>query len=224
MAEIVKYCKKCIEDPNKEADSIALMTGWDKDEVLKKFVIGYFTPNDNQNDVYCKYHFNEKLINSLLSREEYDMLISISHETSFIQAMDKLKETNPVEFQLKMSQFRNQIRFEKQQEEQKYLESGYSINVAQIETEQDKINTRNKNKGKNFLIFGVIIFIVSIVFSWNTVDSMLGLSAKKITNGLYGSEMLKWLFLEYAPDLLLLISIIFTIIGIIFLSISNRKK
>lgn len=101
---------------------------------------------------------------------------------------------------------------------------GYPINNIEVETEQDRVNIRGKNKGKNFLIFGSVLFLVSMVFGIGTSNAELALRAKKLTRGLYGSEAFEWLFLRYAPTLLLWISIILAAIGIIFLIISKRKK
>lgn len=101
---------------------------------------------------------------------------------------------------------------------------GYPINSTQVETEQDRVNVRGKNKGKNFLTFGGVLFIVSMVFGISTSNAELALRAKKLTRGLYGSEAFEWLFLRYAPTLLLWISIILAATGIIFLIISKRKK
>lgn len=101
---------------------------------------------------------------------------------------------------------------------------GYPINITQVETEQDRVNVRGKNKGKNFLTFGGVLFIVSMVFGISTSNAELALRAKKLTRGLYGSEAFEWLFLRYAPTLLLWISIILAATGIIFLIISKRKK
>lgn len=101
---------------------------------------------------------------------------------------------------------------------------GYPINRIEIETEQDKINIREKNRGKNFLTFGGILFLITMVFGLSTANTEASLRAKKITRGLYESEAFEWLFLRYAPTLLLWISIILVVIGIVFLALSKRKK
>lgn len=100
---------------------------------------------------------------------------------------------------------------------------GYPINKIKIETEEDRVVIRGKNKCKTFLIFGGILFFVSMIFSTSTSRTELGLRAKRLTKGLYGTEEIKWFILRYVPDFLLWISIILIIIGIIFVLI-NRKK
>lgn len=101
---------------------------------------------------------------------------------------------------------------------------GYPINKTEVETEQDRINIRGKNKGKTFMTFGGILFSVTMIFVLGTANTETALRAKKLTRGLYGSEAFEWLFLRYAPTLLLWISIILVAIGIIFSITSKRKK
>ena len=73
---------------------------------------------------------------------------------------------------------------------------GYPINKTEVETEQDRVNVRGKNKGKNFLTFGSILFFISMIFGVSTSNAELALRAKKLTRGLYGSEAFEWLFLR----------------------------
>lgn len=101
---------------------------------------------------------------------------------------------------------------------------GYPINKAEIETEQDRVNIRAKNKGKNFLTIGGILLLVTMVFVLSTANTEAVLRAKKLTKGLYGSKIFEWLLLRYAPTLLLWISIILVVIGMIFVIISKRKS
>ena len=100
---------------------------------------------------------------------------------------------------------------------------GYPINKIEFETEEDRVVIRGKNIGKTFLTFGGILFFVSMIFSTSTSRTELGLRAKRLTKGLYGTEEIKWFILRYVPDFLLWVSIILIIIGIIFIII-NRKK
>ena len=53
---------------------------------------------------------------------------------------------------------------------------GCPIKETKIETEQEKINVRRKNKGEIFIFFGVISFIFSI-YAYNTTSKRIfGLS------------------------------------------------
>lgn len=101
---------------------------------------------------------------------------------------------------------------------------GYPIYKTEMETEQDRVNIRNKNKGKNLLTFGGILLTITMLFILFTANDEAALSAKKLTRGLYGPEVSEWLFLRYTPTLLFGISIILVVTGIIFLIISKRKK
>lgn len=100
---------------------------------------------------------------------------------------------------------------------------GHPINREKVETEEDRVRVRGKNKGKTFLTFGGIIFAVSMIFGISTSNTELALRAKRLTRGLYGSETFKWLVLRYVPEALLWISIILIAIGVIFIFI-NRKR
>ena len=62
------------------------------------------------------------------------------------------------------------------------------------------------------LITGIILFIFSMHFGLSTLDTELFLRAKKLSEGLQGIEQLKWFFLRYAPNFLLVLSI--TMIGL----------
>jgi len=100
---------------------------------------------------------------------------------------------------------------------------GYPMNRAEIETEEDRIVIRGKNKGKTFLAFGGILFFMLMIFNTSTSNIELGLRAQRLTRGLYGAEEIKWIILHYVPELLLWVSIGLIIVGIIFMVI-NRKK
>lgn len=100
---------------------------------------------------------------------------------------------------------------------------GYPINREMVETEEDRVRVRGKNRGKTFLMFGGILFVVSMIFGLSTANTEVALRAKRLTRGLYGSEAFEWLMLRYVPNVLLLISIVLVAIGVIFIFI-NRKS
>lgn len=106
MSKEVKYCKKCIEQPDKYLEKVKSITGWSDNEIKKYFTAGYYTPNEESEKIYCDYHPNEKLEKSNLTFQEYNMISEISCDISFIQAMESLKEKDPIEFQLKLAQFK----------------------------------------------------------------------------------------------------------------------
>lgn len=53
------------------------------------------------------------LVDTVLTVEEYSILENITYEVSLFDSMIKLKQDNPIEFQLKMAQFKNQVQQQK---------------------------------------------------------------------------------------------------------------
>lgn len=105
MAQIVKYCKKCFQDPYKYAEHICSIADLDMQYMINEGSIGYYIVSTD--DEYCLYHPEEKMIISNLTVEEYNYLIlNINPKIDFVHAMDELKGDDPIEFQLKMSQFK----------------------------------------------------------------------------------------------------------------------
>ena len=51
----------------------------------------------------------EALVETVMSDNEYCLLCDISSDDDFLNAMIDLKEKDPIEFQLKMSQFKTQV-------------------------------------------------------------------------------------------------------------------
>ena len=51
----------------------------------------------------------ETLVETVMSDNEYCLLCDISSDDDFLNAMVDLKEKDPIEFQLKMSQFKTQV-------------------------------------------------------------------------------------------------------------------
>lgn len=108
MKNIVKCCKACENNPNeyrKYFDKIFTDAGF-QPGFVDLGVVGYYTVDENKNEDFCQVHPNEKLEISSLSSEEFGILSSITNDLSFIHAMEDLKQSDPIEFQLKMSQFK----------------------------------------------------------------------------------------------------------------------
>ena len=104
MSKIVKYCEDCFNKQEESIEYIKSTTGFSIEDINKYFSIGYYTLN---NDIeFCPIHKTKKLKNSLLTIEEYETIITVSTELSFIKAMEELKEKNQIEYQLKISQFK----------------------------------------------------------------------------------------------------------------------
>lgn len=77
----VKYCPKC----------------------KKYYGGGVFNIPESNKCFYCKQPLTTELN---IESDEFDILYKISSDDSFLQAMIKLKESDPIEYQLKLSQFK----------------------------------------------------------------------------------------------------------------------
>lgn len=72
------------------------------------YTSGYDVDADKQNRTKCVV-CGRNLINTALTVDEYSILEGITNEVSLFDAMDDLKQKDPIEFQLKMSQFKTQL-------------------------------------------------------------------------------------------------------------------
>ena len=106
MSKEVKYCKKCLKEPDLYFNKVKSVTNWSDEEIKKYFTVGYYTPRKEKNMQYCDYHPEEILETSNFTFEEYNVIESISTDISFVQSMESLKEKDPIEFQLKLAQFK----------------------------------------------------------------------------------------------------------------------
>lgn len=60
-------------------------------------------------DTYICPICHGKLVDTLITRDEYLVIIEVSNDTSFIQEMMNLKDIDPIEYQLKIQQFKTQL-------------------------------------------------------------------------------------------------------------------
>lgn len=108
MKTIIKHCKMCEQNPDEYREYfINLFEDIDfANNFVDLAVRGYYTSDGEDGRIFCQVHPNEKLEISPLADEEYDLLSTIANDLSFIHAMEDLKQSDPIEFQLKMSQFK----------------------------------------------------------------------------------------------------------------------
>lgn len=75
----------------------------------------HFNENDGIEEVYLPWLYDDdyecpecesKIIDTKITVNEFSAIQDISNTIGFLEAMIKLKETNPIEYQLKLSQFR----------------------------------------------------------------------------------------------------------------------
>lgn len=100
MQKFMRVCPICAkENIRKESHSKIYVPGWEDSFLDEQYA-----------DTTCIWgHENQKLIKMAMTCEEFQVLRHISNEPSFMEAMNELKEKDPIEYQLKMSQFRNQV-------------------------------------------------------------------------------------------------------------------
>ena len=112
-SEYVKFCPVCNETrQNME---------WCDDEKLKEFSKGYHNvliPKDGL--TICPACKKGILEDSILTHDEFNLIEDVSDSNrQFLEAMIELKKKDPIEYQLKMSQFKANL---KQQESSKKVE------------------------------------------------------------------------------------------------------
>lgn len=95
MLKLCKNCREKLEDP----------------------FYGYISFVDEK-DFECPICRN-KLINTNITIEDYQVIDNVSDDITFLEAMIELKKNNPIEYQLKMSQFKTNLG---QQESSKKVE------------------------------------------------------------------------------------------------------
>ncbi len=88
----IKLCRNCRNKNNQDI-----------------FYSGYYSWLDNDCYQCPMKNCGHELVNINLSKEEFNVIISISKNIIFLESMIDLKEKDPIEYQLKMSQFKSQV-------------------------------------------------------------------------------------------------------------------
>ena len=102
----VMYCPNCKKN-NRTHNSSMYVTS-----------AAYYSAYINKEEQTCQY-CGCNLLPMNIDVFEFGTIVDISGDPSFIEAMDDLKQKDPIEFQLKMSQFKTQLQ---QQESSKQTE------------------------------------------------------------------------------------------------------
>ena len=85
----IKFCQNCRSKNNQDL-----------------FYSGYYNwLNDDCYECPMK-DCGQKLIDINLSKEDFDIITSISKDITFLESMINLKDSDPIEYQLKISQFK----------------------------------------------------------------------------------------------------------------------
>lgn len=103
LTENLYVCDNCLKDNiNNNANALYCY-------------IGYYTILKTPSDCMCvKCH--SKLRKMEITKEEFVTIYKISKDQQFLKAMEDLKEKDPIEFQLKMSQFKANLSQAEEQE------------------------------------------------------------------------------------------------------------
>lgn len=93
MLKVCEHCKKCHEEP----------------------FYGYigFVDKDDYECPICQNQMEDTNI----TIDEYQIIDNISNDVSFLEAMIDLKKKDPIEYQLKISQFKTQVKQQEQAQE-----------------------------------------------------------------------------------------------------------
>lgn len=110
MNNNIQFCSNC-DKTGKNEYADAFREGSNGFNFHKGFIHPHEIKDDNT-DV-CPY-CNNKLVDTLITENDFDLIWDVSDsDRQFLEAMIELKKNDPIEYQLKMSQFKAQV---KQQE------------------------------------------------------------------------------------------------------------
>jgi len=114
--DLVKYCPVCNET---KQNTLWLREINDLNEDNIEFYKGYLIHIDPPREDICPYCKKGKLSNSILTYEEFYIIGDVSNkDRNFLNAMIALKEKDPIEYQLKITQFKNELNQKEQIEKQ----------------------------------------------------------------------------------------------------------
>lgn len=134
----VMYCPNCKKN-NRTHNSSKYVTS-----------AAYFSAYIDKENTYCKY-CGCRLLPMNIDVFEFGIIADISGDPSFIIAMDDLKQKDPIEFQLKMSQFKTQLQ---QQENSKKVEEDNRVHCPYCNsTNVSKIS--GLSKASSVAMFGI---------------------------------------------------------------------
>lgn len=103
MQIYMRVCSICAKENKRNVGHSAIyVPGW----------IDYYNHEPDENET-CDHHKNQKLIKCAMTCEEFQILRYVSNDPSFMQAMEELKQKDPIEYQLKLSQFKIQVEQQK---------------------------------------------------------------------------------------------------------------
>ncbi len=134
MSDYLKFCPNCRKKVNENDSSVKA-----------------YTPFFGNDDYECR-RCHGRLIDTKITSKEFGIIYKVSNTIGFLEAMIKLYNEDPVEYQLKMSQFKTQLA---QQESSKKKNDNIPRCPTCNSTNLSKISTAKKaTKIGLFGIFG----------------------------------------------------------------------
>lgn len=137
MNNNVQFCPNC----NKTgSNQMYKLVGNDKKDFQKGFIYPFEIKGDDKS--ICPYCSN-KLTDTLITENDFDLIEDVSDsDRQFLEAMIELKKNDPIEYQLKISQFKANL---KQQESSKKVEEDNKVRCPNCHsTNIKKITTGSK--------------------------------------------------------------------------------
>lgn len=129
----VKYCKYCRNHP----------------EFCKQVIFPGYTNFWEETAYVCPF-CNNPIVDTVIDSEDMDTLSNVSNDISFLEAMIDLKQKDPIEFQLKMSQFKvtqSQTKVTEEESNAPRCPTCLSTNITRITTTA---------KVANIVMFGLL--------------------------------------------------------------------
>lgn len=136
------FCSTCNKNGSNQ---MYKLVGNDK----KAFQKGFIYPSEikSNNEYICPY-CNNKLVDTLITENEFNLIEDVSDsDRQFLEAMIELKKNDPIEYQLKMSQFKVNLKQQEQVQESRAEENTIhcpycnSTNVKKITTTSKAVHT-----------------------------------------------------------------------------------
>lgn len=113
------FCSTCNKNGSNQ---MYKLVGNDKKAFQKGFIYPFEIKSNNE--YICPY-CNNKLLDTFITENEFDLIEDVSDsDRQFLEAMIELKKNDPIEYQLKMSQFKANL---KQQESSKKIEEDKDV-------------------------------------------------------------------------------------------------
>lgn len=116
MNNNIQFCSNC-DKTGKNEYAALFKKGYNGFNFHKGFIYPFEIKSNNE--YICPY-CNNKLLDTFITENEFDLIEDVSDsDRQFLEAMIELKKNDPIEYQLKMSQFKANL---KQQESSKVVE------------------------------------------------------------------------------------------------------